>query len=311
LLADVPAGSTPADPRWHAAQLCGVARPGVLPADPVPPVLPTESVAGGAATIQWQMTEPFSAFALGRLGISPLRPIVPGLSPILRGILIHGAAFHLYESLPRQADIASWSGEELENRIEAATRKAFGRHERHADTVLRELLGLERERAARLLRELVGVDVQRDRFRIHALEAPMDIELSGARLGLRIDRIDRYDDGGLAILDYKTGGRRKFLDASGEPTDAQLLVYAMAAGEDIASLGFYNIDSRDTALDASGRDVMGADEWRQSLSRWMRAVEKAAGDFVAGDVRIRFWQTLREARPLNILSRFGELRRDA
>jgi probable DNA repair protein len=311
LLAAVPTGSTPPDPRWHAARLCGVAGPAVLPTDPAPPVLPTESVAGGAATIQSQMTEPFSAFALGRLGISPLRPIVPGLSPIVRGILIHGAAFHLYESLPRQADIANWSGEELEQRIEAATRKAFGRHERHADRVLRELLGLERERTAKLLRELVGVDLQRDRFSIHALEASMDIELSGARLGLRIDRIDRCDDGGLAILDYKTGGRRKFLDASGEPTDAQLLVYAMAAGEDVASLGFYNIDSRGTALDVSGRDVMGADEWAQSLSRWTRAVDKAAADFVAGDVRIRYWQTLREARPLNILSRFGELRRDA
>jgi ATP-dependent helicase/nuclease subunit B len=311
LLADVPAGGTPADPQWHAAQLCGMARPAVLPTDRVPPVVPTESVAGGAATIQSQMTEPFSAFALGRLGISPLRPIVPGLSPILRGVLIHGAAFHLYESLPCQTDIANWSGEELEKRIEAATRKAFGRHERDADPVLRELLGLERERVAKLLRELVGVDVQRDRFRVHALEASMDIELSGVRLGLRIDRIDRYDDGGLAILDYKTGGRRKFLDSSGEPTDAQLLVYAMAAGEDIASLGFFNIDSRETALDASGRDVMGADEWRRSLSRWTRAVEIAAGDFAAGDVRIRYWQTLREARPLNILSRFGELRRDA
>ncbi len=311
LLADVPAASTPTDPRWHAARLGALARPAELPADPVPQVAPTESVTGGAATIQSQMTEPFSAFALGRLGISPLQPIAPGLSPVLRGNLIHGAAFHLYEGLPRQAEIACWSGAELEERIEAATSKAFKRIERHADSVLRELLGLERRRVVKLLRELVGVDLRRDRFRIHALEASLEVEISGARLRLRIDRIDRLDDGGLAILDYKTGGRRKFLDASGEPTDAQLLVYAMAVGEDVASLGFYNIDSRETALDASGRDVMGADEWRESLSRWTQVVEAAARDFVAGDVRVRYWQTLREARPLNVLTRFGELRRDA
>ena len=35
------------------------------------------------------------------------------------------------------------------------------------------------------------------------------------------------------------------------------------------------------------------------------------GIFAAGDVRIRYRQTVSEARPLNILSRFGELRRDA
>ena len=121
-----------------------------------------ESVAGGAATVQWQMREPFSAFALGRLGIAPLQPIVPGLSPLLRGTLIHSAAFHLYESLPGQADIGSWCGEELESRVRTGTRKAFARHERHADRVLHELLELERERVSNLLQELVSVDLERE-----------------------------------------------------------------------------------------------------------------------------------------------------
>jgi hypothetical protein len=131
------------------------------------------------------------------------------------------------------------------------------------------------------------------------------------QLGIRIDRIDRYGDGAVAILDYKTGGRRKFLDGSGEPADAQLLVYAMASDEPVAELGFFNIDSRATALDATGRDAMGVDGWQQALQRWTNEVAEAAAQFAAGDVRIRYWQTLREARALNILSRFGELRRDA
>jgi hypothetical protein len=155
------------------------------------------------------------------------------------------------------------------------------------------------------------MDVQREPFTIHALEKAAEFVLAGVRLGLRIDRIDRFDDGSVAILDYKTGSSRKFLDSNGEPADAQLVVYAIAAAEPVAALGFYNVDSRETALDASGRDVMGADAWQEALQRWSRSIESAAGEFAAGDVRIRFWQTLRDARPLNILSRFGELRRDA
>ena len=143
------------------------------------------------------------------------------------------------------------------------------------------------------------------------MELSTEIDLDGVRLGLRIDRIDRLDDGAVAILDYKTGGRRKFLDGGGEPVDAQLLVYAMAVEDPVAALGFYNIDSRETALDASGRDVMGAEDWQQALDRWTQAVAAAAVEFAAGDVRIRYWQTLRDARSLNILSRFGEIRRDA
>ncbi len=164
---------------------------------------------------------------------------------------------------------------------------------------------------SRLLQELVDVDRQRGGFAVHAVELSMDAELAGVRLGLRVDRIDRCDDGAVAILDYKTGSGRKFLDRNGEPTDAQLLVYATAMQEPVAALGFYNIDSRETALSACGQADIGPQEWRESLQRWTHAVERAAGDFAAGDVRIRYWQTLREARPLNILSRFGELRRDA
>jgi probable DNA repair protein len=311
LLEDLPTGATQADPRWHAAGLSGLANLTALASDPVPPVSSAESVAGGAGIIQSQMSEPISAFVAGRLGVSPLRPILPGLSPILRGNLVHGGASHLYDGLPGRADIAGWGDEGLEERIRAATDKAFARYDRHADGVLRELLVLERERVSRLLHELVDVDLRREPFRIHALEFSTEVELAGVRLRLRIDRIDRYDDDALAIIDYKTGGRRKFLDARGEPTDAQLLVYACAADGEVAYLGFFNVDSRETALDGSGRDVMGADPWRDSLLRWTQAVEQAAGDFAAGDVRIRYRQTVRDARPLNILSRFGELRRDA
>jgi hypothetical protein len=235
---------------------------------------------------------------------------MPGLSPILRGNLIHAAAFHLYAERPSQADLRSWTSEGLEPRLADAVSRAFPRYQRHTDNVLRELFKLERQRVTRLLHELVDVDLQRAPFRVHAVEQATAFVMAGVRLGLRIDRIDRYDDGGMAILDYKTGGRRKFLDGNGDPTDAQLVVYAIAAGEPVAALGFYNIDSRETFLDASGRDVMGDDDWRDALARWSRDVENAAAGFAAGDVRIRYWQTLRDARPLNILSRFGELRRD-
>jgi probable DNA repair protein len=311
LLSDIPTGRAPVDPGWHALQLCGVATSRRVAEDPVPPVSAGESIAGGAATVQRQISEPFGAFVIGRLGISALRPIVPGLSPILRGNLVHAAAFHLYEERPTQADIRSWRGKELEQRISVATSRAFTRYERHADRVLRELLALERERVAGLLQALVAADLERHSFVVDEVELSMALILDEAQFGLRVDRIDRFDDGGVAILDYKTGTSRKFLDRSGEPTDAQLIVYAIAIEQPVAALGFFNIDSRKTALDACGRDTMAAQEWQESLQHWTQAIRKAAGEFAAGDVRIRYWQTLRDARPLNILSRFGELRRDA
>ena len=311
LLAEPATGDAPRDPGWHALRLVELATRQDREDDAVPSVSTDESVAGGANTVQWQMSEPFSAFAFGRLGVSTLRPIESGLSAMLRGNLIHGAAFHLYAERPTQQDIRSWRDAGLEPRIRDAVNKAFARYEHNADRVLREMLALERRRVAQLLQELVGVDLQREQFRIHAVEESTQLVLAGVHLGLRIDRIDVYDDGAVAILDYKTGGRRKFLDGDGEPADAQLVVYAIATDAPVAELGFVNIDSRATALDASGRQQMGVDAWQRALERWTAAVGEAAAEFRAGDVRIRYWQTQREARPLNILSRFGELRRDA
>lgn len=311
LLADTAPGSARRDPGWHALTLRAHAAAVSLKDDTVPPVSPAETVAGGAATIQWQMDEPFGAFALGRLGILPLRPIEAGLAPALRGNLIHGAACHLYRERPAQAEVRGWSESELEERIDTAVDRAFTRYERNTDRKLRELFMLERQRVARLLRELVQTDLQRGPFSIHALEEATELVLAGVRFRVRIDRIDRYDDGAVAILDYKTGSRRKFLDRNGEPTDVQLIVYAIASADPVAALGFYNVDSRETALDASGRDALGEDTWREALGRWSQDIERAAARFAAGDVRIRYWQTLREARALNLLSRFGELRRDA
>ena len=311
LLGSVAGEAISDDPGWHAAALCSTATARIINDDPVPPVSVDETVAGGAGTIQRQLSEPFAAFAYGRLGITQLRPITAGLSPILRGNLIHGAMFHLYEDTPAQSDIRNWDATEMERRIESAVQRAFARYERNSDRVLGELLALERQRVAMLLGNVIQVDRERESFSVDAVEASVDFSLRGVRLKLRIDRIDRFDDGAIAILDYKTGASKKFLDSAGDPVDVQLAVYACALPNPVAALALYNIDSRAVALNGAGRDSMNVAEWEESLSRWAEQVERAAVELAAGDVRVRFWHNVRDARALNLLSRYGELHSDA
>jgi len=299
------------EPGWHAAELCSTAAAGIINDDPVPPVSPDETVAGGASTIQRQLSEPFTAFAYGRLGITQLRPITTGLSPILRGNLIHGAMFHLYEDRPAQCDIRAWDTAEVERRIESAVQRTFVRYERNSDRVLGALLALERQRVAMLLGNVLKLDRERESFSVDDVETSVDFDLQGVRLKLRIDRIDRFDDGAIAIIDYKTGASKKLLDSAGDPVDAQLVVYACAMPNPVAALALYNIDSRETDVDSAGRDSMDAAEWHASLQRWVEQVERAAVELTAGDVRVRYWQNVRDARALNLLSRYAELHRDA
>ena len=74
-------------------------------------------------------------------------------------------------------------------------------------------------------------------------EEPFEIRLGETVVVGRIDRIDRLDDGSVAIIDYKTGKPRVQEDAD---ESLQLSLYAIAAqekwGYQIGALVFYNLD---------------------------------------------------------------------
>jgi DNA helicase-2/ATP-dependent DNA helicase PcrA len=70
-----------------------------------------------------------------------------------------------------------------------------------------------------------------------------EIKLGETRLTGRIDRMDRTADGGVVVVDYKTGKARDQDDAD---DSLQLSIYAIAAhekwGYDVGSLVFYNLE---------------------------------------------------------------------
>ena len=75
----------------------------------------------------------------------------------------------------------------------------------------------EAARIATLVREwLDDVDRARPPFAVAETEAPRPLALGGLDLRLRLDRIDTLADGGIAIIDYKTG-----LAAAGQWFDAR------------------------------------------------------------------------------------------
>jgi ATP-dependent helicase/nuclease subunit B len=297
------------DPGWYAERLVPAGGTVAAERDPVPPVADREIVAGGAKTIQDQLTQPFAAFVQGRLGVRGLDPIRPGLAAWFRGSLLHAALHALYGELPTQAELTAWAETDLERRIEAALAAAFRRHERHADPVLRALLRLEQRRAARLLEQVVAVDARRSAFRVFAVEHALEAVIGNVRLHLRIDRMDRLDDGRVVILDYKTGARRALRGRDGEPKDAQLVVYACAVEERIAGLGLVNVDSRAVDIDAVGPAFSSQSGWEDMLARWQERVEAAGRALSEGDVRVDGRLSAQAARPLALLSRIEELRR--
>ncbi len=306
---DIPAVVADGESTWHAAGLVTSVR--AVPAeDRVPPLQPGEVVTGGAAVLQRQLEDPFSAFAVGRLGIRPLQPVTVGLAPWLRGNLVHDALRNLYRALPSRADIEALDGPGLAAAAELAADGAFRGHHRNADAVLSALLRLEERRLARLLVMVLEFDKGRGEFTVEGTEQALDAEIEGVPLRLRVDRVDRLATGELVVLDYKTGAQRRFLGGDGLPADMQLVVYACAITGGISDLGLVNVDSRGISISGAGKTLTPDMDFEGALADWRNEVERAAREFRAGDVRLYSLHSIQSARPLAPLSRIAELRLD-
>lgn len=207
------------------------------PADPVVleplPAGPAERrlIGRGSALLEDQIACPFRAFAARRLAVHA--PPVPqaGLLASERGSLLHAALYQLFERFPGRAALRAADDEARQ----AAVRTAVDRALRELRAGRRQLLGaglidLEQQRLHALLLAWLEVEAGRDEdFVVTEREAARDLDLGDLTLALRLDRIDRLEDGSLLLIDYKTG-RVEGMAAwfSAPPTRPQIPLYALA-----------------------------------------------------------------------------------
>ena len=177
-------------------------------ADDRAPPLPDRSQAkGGAGVIESQSACPFQAFARYRLRADAWPGASEGLTPMERGSLLHAALAALWDDVHDHATLIALTGAELDTRIADAVAHARtklnrvrwqclpvtvaqGESQRLADTVRAWLDVIERERPP---------------FTVRATESTASLALGGISLALRIDRVDTLADGGIAVIDYKSG----------------------------------------------------------------------------------------------------------
>lgn len=278
--------------------------------DPVPPVAAGERVFGGISTIDSQANSPFDAFASGRLGLSTIMPFSYATSARERGNLVHDALAEFYEPGLSQRELQAWSTDEVDARAREASFRAFQSAFHGRSPVQTRILRLEEMRMRRLLRSVWQFDCNRDAsFTIASLEEGRRFTVETLSLKLRADRIDRLDDGGLVVLDYKTGGE-KTLVKNDELQSYQLVLYAMVNDEDTSAIGFFNVNATGLSIKGDGagfaKDVEG---FNDRLRQWQAEAVTHSRRFVSGDVRVLAQQQQKDSRRTRLLSRATELKR--
>jgi probable DNA repair protein len=260
----------------------------------------------GTTSLERQNTCPFRAYAELRLGSSELGAPDPGVDPRIRGKLLHAALqrfwTHLGNSLSLGALSEAAESELIERCVSDAARDIWG-DAQHPPPRVRE-----RRRAARLMHSLCTLERERAPFTVTGteLERTLSLRLKGplstasARMKVRIDRIDRLESGGSAILDYKSG-QSKSTDWYGErPSHPQLLAYLAAVEEEVVALATVNVTAREVRFEGIARSskllpkVKGVlppeggdgDPWELRKREWLECIERLAAGFVGGNAAV-------------------------
>lgn len=267
--------------------------------DRPPPPLPAGTLArGGTGLFKLQAACPFRAFAEIRLKARPLEKVQPGLDARQRGTLVHQALEATWKALRSQRTLLERSPEELQDLVREAADQALDRlARRRPDLVHGRFRDLERERLTRLVLEWLEVDKERSPFQVVGFEASMRMELAGLVFDAQLDRLDRLQDGSLAVLDYKTGRPSPKNWLGDRPEEPQLPLYCTGAGERTGAVLFAQVRPGDMklkgvsaapglhpqvpCLDQSDFAVC-AGSWQELLNHWRAVLTSLGAQFRQG-----------------------------
>jgi len=272
--------------------------------------LETPETAGGTSLVRDQATCPFRAFARHRLNLPSLQPIVIGISASERGAFLHEALFRLWRQIESSDALASLSPSAEKNLIEEAVTAAMQQTEGACEArgySLRERVGsacweLEQQLCVDLLAEWLVHERERSAsFRVVEMEKNQILQVEGLSLTLRPDRIDEFENGRRAVIDYKTRAPSRTRWLGGRPQEPQLPLYSLldpkiqgiafaelpasdlvqfiALGED---LGLGQGDNK--SLEQQTRGI--ATTWPELVAQWETSLKHLAREFMSGEATV-------------------------
>jgi probable DNA repair protein len=181
---------------------------------------------GSGGVLADQAACPFRAFAKHRLKVRELPELTYGLSASIVGECIHSAMQNFWKVIQNSERLHLLADTELAEHINAAVSSALLTvSRRFPHTMMPRYQELEQERLCRLLTDWMQAERLRGSFSVLASEEQLTWRFANLTLNLRIDRIDRNEDGSLTVVDYKTGQKATTRWQQERPEQPQLLLY--------------------------------------------------------------------------------------
>jgi probable DNA repair protein len=254
-----------------------------------PPLPESAAAAGGTHLLKSQSACPFQAFARWRLNAESLEEGAFSYDARDRGDFLHRALAGVWREIKTSQRLRSLDANQLTAVVGQAIEEALA-SDPVTTTFRVQLREAERQRLSTLILDWLETEKSRPGdFIARDLEQQSDVQLSGLSLRLRVDRIDELPDGGLVVIDYKSGKvQRTHLDRD-RPREPQLLVYAAKHGAKVSGLYFGSVRRDGGGPVGYGRTANFGDkkevpeeDWDTQLHTWTSRVEALAREFESG-----------------------------
>ncbi len=261
------------------------------------------TIHSGAGVLTAQSQCPFKAFATARLDAQGWQPAEAGLTAAQRGQLLHAVLHAVWGGPPHGLrslhDLRNLQAPEVfvEGHVQRALRDKMPTPVR--ERMPHRYLELEARRLTRLVTEWLQYESTRLPFAVAETEADRPISLAGLTFKVRLDRIDRLNDGTILVIDYKSGAVSPKSWQLPRPDDVQLPLYAgfaLHADEELGGLVFAKLRAGDQTFTGHVADagatlfaglngnnsLIKAALSAEQLIDWKECIEQLARDFLAG-----------------------------
>lgn len=217
-----------------------------------PPFRSDEPVSGGVGVIKSQAACPFRAFAEYRLVAQRPEDACFGFDARERGGYLHRSLESVWKRLGTSEQLNQVSDAELEELVSGAVAEALSSER---SSPFRDVIS--RAEQERLQDAIVYWLREKEKrrgtpFRVEHLEEKKTVTIGELQLRIRVDRIDRLNDGSVVLIDYKSGEIAERDLQGRRPKEPQLLVYAASMEEEVDGIFLAQVRPREakTAGDA-------------------------------------------------------------
>lgn len=271
----------------------------------VQPLVSRKPFSGGTGLLKDQALCPFRAFAHHRLKAKGLETPDVGLDSLARGSLAHAVLEFFWKETGDQVGLLALTDNELDDRLLRFAEQALSQLERYRRRDLPpQLRMIEKQRQVRLARKWLEFEKTRPAFVVAAVEQQHQEVIGRLTIRTKVDRIDSFADGGMLIIDYKTGQTDPSRWFGDRVTEPQLPIYCLGqAASELAAVAFAAVGDEHCGFRGLSRnpdmlpgmtkrmqDNLAArtaiESFDEALAHWRTAIPRLGDAFANGNAAV-------------------------